>query len=241
MAQNIYYVYERFRKDNNSCFYVGRGHGNRVDEFHRNDMHDKIANTYGYYSVIYKDGLSAEESCELEKERIRHYVFDLGYGIDIRGYMKDNPDMFLTNRTFGGEDGFFKNGELNPQYGVSPIDRMGSHYDEWFKKNSERCKKQVGELNPNYGNDTLHNIVKDNPELRIKWYSRKDEQNGRAVSIRAFDPDGNEIGVFKTIGKCCQYLKDNYGFKASINGMRSRITVCIKSNKPYKKFRFEYA
>jgi len=234
-----YYVYERFRKDNNTCFYVGRGQGERISHLHRNDLQDKIAKEFGYYNKIIKDNLTLEESCELEKEVIRHYVFDLGYGIDINGY-NDNKELFLTNRTFGGEDGHFKSGELNPQYGVSPIDRMGSHYDEWLEKVTSRGKTLIGKNNPNYGNDKLHNFLKDKPELREEWYGRKDEQNGRAVAVRVKDTEGNEIGTFPTIGKCCEFLKEKYGFKSKIDSMRSTITQNTKRNKPYKKLYFEF-
>jgi hypothetical protein len=237
--KRIYYVYERFRKDNNTCFYVGRGHDERIHHLHRNELHDKIAKEYGYYNIIFKDGLTLEESCELEKERIKYYVEELGYGIDILGYIKNDTDKFLTNRTFGGEDGFFKKGKLNPQYGISPQQRMGSHYEEWHEKVVTRGKSLIGEANPNYGNNTLHNKVKDNPELRIRWYSRKDEQNGRAVAIRAYKEDGTVVGEFKTIGKCCEYLKENFGFKAKIDSIRSGIRQSINTNKPYRKLYFK--
>ena len=38
-----YYVYERFRKDDNTCFYVGQGRKKRYSTFTRNKLHDAIA------------------------------------------------------------------------------------------------------------------------------------------------------------------------------------------------------
>ena len=154
--------------------------------------------------------------------------------------MDRDESHYLTNRTFGGEDGCFKPGVQNQQYGISPKQRMGSHYDAWFVKTSERCKSQVGELNPNYGNDTLHNIVKDNPELRSKWYSRKGAQNGRAKRIKLLNSDKEYIGTFETIGDCCQCIKDKLNLKSKINSMRPHVSNAAKTNKPYRGFYLEY-
>ena len=238
---NAYYVYERFRKDNNSCFYVGRGHGERISHMHRNDKQDYICNTYGYYNKIFKDGLTSEEASLLETERIKYYVDELGYGIDIPGYMDRDEQYYLTNRTFGGEDGCFKKGEQNQQYGVSPKDRMGSHYEEWFEKASQRCKEQIGEKNPNYGNDTLHNILKDNPELKMKWYSRKGSQNGRARCIEMFNQNMELIDTFKTIGDCCQYIKDTNDLKSKIDSMRHHVSNAAKNHTMYRGYYFKFA
>ena len=100
---NRFYVYERYRLDNNTCFYVGKGTGNRCNRIHRNDHHDKIARKHGFITVILKDNLTNEEATYLEMETIEHYVFDLGYGIDIDGYRNYDENCYLTNMTFGGE------------------------------------------------------------------------------------------------------------------------------------------
>ena len=98
-----FYVYEHIRLDNNTCFYVGKGKGNRAYELDRNDFHDNISNSYGHAVVIVKDNLTEEEAFELERDTIEDYVFTLGYGIDIEGYKNRENDEFLTNLTFGGE------------------------------------------------------------------------------------------------------------------------------------------
>ena len=126
-----YYVYAHIRLDNNTCFYIGKGHGKRYLIQKRNEHHDRIVKKYGMKAVIIKDGLSEEEAYNLERLLIFHYVFDLEYGIDINGYRKDKCDKFLTNQTFGGDGSF----------GMV-------HSDEWGKKHSERMK---GSNNPMYG------------------------------------------------------------------------------------------
>ena len=99
----IYYVYEHIRLDNMTCFYVGKGKGNRAYEINRNDFHDNISNSYGHAVVIVKDNLNEKEAFELERDTIEDYIFTFGYGIDINGYKNRENNEFLTNLTFGGE------------------------------------------------------------------------------------------------------------------------------------------
>ena len=130
----IYYVYKHVRLDNNTCFYIGKGKGNRKDYPKRNAVHDSICNRHGYKVVTIKKGLNEAEAFKLEADMINCYVSKMGYGICIKGYMnKENKKnkKFLTNCTWGGE-------------GTS-----GAHHTEETKeKISEKLK---GENNPMYG------------------------------------------------------------------------------------------
>lgn len=240
MEKKDYYVYERFRKDNNTCFYVGRGHGDRIHHKKRNKLHDKICDEYGYYTKIYKNHLTSNEASQLEKDRIKYYVDVLGYGIDIVGYMDRNPNMFLTNRSFGGEDGYFKSGKNNPQYGVSPKERMGSGYEDWFEKTWGRCHHQYGANNPNYHNDTLKKRLEANPELCKKWYSRPNGQNGRARKIRLLNKDKEKIQDFETIKECCYYVKDVLSLTTKPDHMRDNMVKAAKTGKPFHGFYYEF-
>ena len=99
-----FYVYKHVRLDNNTCFYVGKGKGNRVNFPKRNDFHNNICNKYGYKVEIIKDGLTEEEAFALEREIIEDYVFVFGYGINIKGYDDYDHELpYLTNFTWGGE------------------------------------------------------------------------------------------------------------------------------------------
>ena len=100
-----FYVYKHVRLDNNTCFYVGKGKGNRKEIPTRNNHHDNISNRYGHKVVIIKDHLTEEEAFKLETEIIEDYVFTFGYGIDIIGFnnKEDNEIGYLTNCTWGGE------------------------------------------------------------------------------------------------------------------------------------------
>ena len=129
-----FYVYKHIRLDNNTCFYIGKGKGNRKDYPKRNADHDSICNRHGYKVVTIKKGLNEAEAFKLEADMINCYVSKMGYGICIKGYMnKENKKnkKFLTNCTWGGE-------------GTS-----GAHHTEETKeKISEKLK---GENNPMYG------------------------------------------------------------------------------------------
>ena len=98
----IYYIYEHIRKDNNTCFYVGKGTGGRAYNLDRGNFHNGVCKEYGCRVKIIKDGLTEEEAFKLERERIEDYVITFGYGAPIEGY-RDFSNNYLTNFTWGGE------------------------------------------------------------------------------------------------------------------------------------------
>jgi len=89
-----YYVYEHWRPDTNSCFYIGKGTGKRAYDFknNRNSHYINIVNKLfaSGFSVDVKlhSGLDENEAHALEMGLIRHYK-DLG--------------VKLANQTLGGE------------------------------------------------------------------------------------------------------------------------------------------
>ena len=134
-----FYVYEHIRLDNMTCFYIGKGKGDRIDVLTRNKHHDNISNKHGHVAVIIKDNLTEEEAFELERDIIEYYVFTLGYGIDIKGYRNIENNEFLTNMTFGGE-------------GVSGIKRSEEHKKKISeankgRKRSEETRKKISKGN----------------------------------------------------------------------------------------------
>ena len=120
-----FYVYAHIRLDNNTCFYIGKGKGNRKDTPTRNKHHDRISERYGHAVVIIADNLTEEEAFNLERDTIEDYIFNLGYGINIYGYRDYSNDEYLTNCTWGGE-------------GVS-----GHRSEETKRKMSEAHKGQI--------------------------------------------------------------------------------------------------
>ena len=66
-----FYVYEYYKKDNDEVFYVGKGTKRRMYELHnRNKYFNAVYAKYDCDVRIYKDGLTNEQSCEIERERI---------------------------------------------------------------------------------------------------------------------------------------------------------------------------
>lgn len=235
---NEYYVYEHVRLDNNAVFYVGKGKGDRCRYKHRNEKHDYIMEKYGMKVNIVENGLTESEAYNKEYELINHYINEEGYGIDIIGLEGNDPDKFLTNKTFGSQGSI---GISNPQFNVSPKDRMTEEvYNNWLEKTVSRLEKQTGKNNPNYNNKTLHNKVKDDKELRIKYYSRPGAQNGRAQKIKVYDINMNYINTFDTIGEAAQWIKDELNLSAKIDSIRTNIRERTKKGKPYKNMYFEY-
>ena len=72
-----FYVYEHIRKDNNTCFYVGKGTGNRAYNLDRGNFHDSVRDEYGCRVKIIKGGLTEEEAFKLEREnrRLCNYIW----------------------------------------------------------------------------------------------------------------------------------------------------------------------
>jgi len=100
---NEYYVYEYWRLDNNTCFYVGKGKNNRCYQVdNRNNLFKKVMNKTECAVVIVKEGLSEEEAHNVERKLIYKYVFEECYGITInRNCISGEP--YLVNATWGGE------------------------------------------------------------------------------------------------------------------------------------------
>ena len=137
-----FYVYKHIRKDNNTCFYVGKGKGRRIKVPKRNKHYNRIRKKYGCYVVKIKENLTEKEAFALEREIIEDYVFVFGYGINIKGY-RDYNHEYLTNCTWGGEG----TSGLNPYENKTP-----EEIEEIRRKQSESHKgKNAGEKNGMWG------------------------------------------------------------------------------------------
>ena len=192
---NDYYVYAHIRNDNDTYFYIGKGRNDRAYYKPRNEKHDKIMNEVGMHVAILYKGLTEEEAYQKEYDVVMDCITNQNYNIDIDGYRdRYKTDRFLTNQTFGSRGSI---GESNPQYNVTPKERMSEEtYNKWRESTVKRLEAQVGDKNPNWHNNTLKKKLEENPELKIEYYSRKGTQNGRATPIELYDIDGNFINIF---------------------------------------------
>lgn len=176
-------VYEHIRLDTNQCFYVGKGTLKRAKSKTRNEHHDRIANKYGMKVNIIKDNLTEKEAFQLEQDTIKHYVYNLNYGIDIIGFNNNkNENGHLTNHTFGGEGSSgmihtkewckkhseMMTGTNNPMYGKNALDYMS---EEEIKKLKEiQSKNTSGKNNPMYGISPKERMDKETYE---QWYQKR--------------------------------------------------------------------
>jgi hypothetical protein len=89
---NVFYVYEHWRLDTDTCFYVGKGKSGRAYSRNRNKhwkrIVQKLENTGSAFEVrIVASNLTQDEAFSLEKERIAFWL----------------PRATLANHTLGGE------------------------------------------------------------------------------------------------------------------------------------------
>ena len=219
-----FYVYEHIRLDNMTCFYVGKGKGERAYDLERNYHHDNISNMYGHAVVIIKDNLTEEEAFELERDTIEDYVFNLGYGIDIDGFYnkEDNEIGHLTNCTWGGEG--VSGIQLSEEHKKNISESLkGKHHSEETKmkmseshkgrKFSEEHKKKLSELrkgknNPMYGR-------KHSKEIKKKM-SEKISKKVICITIGKIFNSQTEASNYynvatSAISNCCKGVRKSAG------------------------------
>lgn len=206
----------------------------------RSKLHRKFVEKYGVDVVYLATDLTKEQAESLEKFTIE-MMLEHGFKLANNNIDPNYDDCQLVNHTKGGDGGCYRHGIDNPQYHVSPKDRMDSEtYNEWLAKCKKRLCNQIGKNNPNYGNDTLKKKLEKNPELKKEYYSRPGKQNGRARPIALYDINNVHVQSFDYIGECAHYIKDCLGLASAINGIRSHISQSIKTGKPYRGFYFKF-
>lgn len=132
-------------------------------------------------------------------------------------------------------------GENNPMYGVSPEERMDAKtYKQWKEKVSTRAKNNTGEKNPNYGNKTLHNKVKDRPDLRILYYSRPGGTNGKAKKVYMYNSKLELVEKFDCIKSACEWLIYTHNMDYKIGTLHHKITNSIKNNEQCFGYKFTF-
>ena len=81
--------------------------------------------------------------------------------------------------------------------------------------------------------------LSENPELKNKYYSRPNGQNGRAKKVELYDVNYNYISSFDCMSECAKYLKDKHNIKTNINTMITAIKNAALNNKVYKEYRYK--
>lgn len=230
-----YYVYFYRRKDTNDVCYIGKGTGKRLRKFSQHNEHcQNIYKKYGLDTEIVADNLTSEEACKMEIDLISHYVNDLGYGIEIQGYARNELGHNLCNRTFGGEGqlGFSpseetrekirqsKLGDKNPAKRPDVRKKLSENH---YMKNPEAAKTHSERLKQFYktkeGQHRLEKMAKRNKERLLKDNPMKNPEISKQ-----FKGGGNPSAVHvmcvetEEIFGCLKDLEPVFGIGSSTIG-----------------------
>ena len=80
----------------------------------------------------------------------------------------------------------------------------------------------------------MHIFVEE--QLKKIHYSRKNEQNGRAVKVKLYKQDVY-VDTFNTIGKACEYIQQTLQLHTSVTNMRSNLVIRSKQGKTYRGYK----
>lgn len=217
-----FYVYE-WIDDNGNVFYVGKGNGRRCEAHsERNRFFSAHLKEHGGHYVIRFEGLDEDSAYSIEAFLVKKHRADGAPLTNIMDGGKLPPPAYSgsANGMYGKthtqetrariakyfiESGMFA-GENNPQFGVSPVDRMSPEvYCGWLSK--QRANK-MGSKNPNFGNRMLSEKYAKNKELAKEKQGRPGTKNGRCVPLVAVDVETREERFFDYIALCVEYLKE---------------------------------
>ena len=236
-------MYKHIRKDNNTCCYVGKGKGRRINVPKRNKHYNRIRKKYGCYVVKIKENLTEKEAFALEREIIEDYVFVFGYGINIKGYRNYSNKKYLTNCTWGGE-------------GTSGLNPFANKTEEEMKVICEKISEAVsGEKNgmfgrtgrnhPMYSKNPLANKTPEEIEIIRKknseshkgdknpkyWKDKnfsEEHKNNISKSMKGKPAQNRRKVICVTTGKIFDCITDAGKY---YNVSISRITQCCKGNR----------
>lgn len=154
----VFYVYEYFINETLEVFYVGKGTGKRRFELHnRNKYFMNIYNKYECSVRLVAQGLTNQEACELEKERIAE--------LKAIGQAK-------CNFTSGGDG--FSEGHLNPSIRLKEK-YIGENNHFYGKKHSEETKKKISQSRKGKGGRP----GKDNPLYGVRRFGEENPMYGK--------------------------------------------------------------
>lgn len=212
-----YYVYEYWRLDNNTCFYVGKGSRKRCYNIKQRNKHFKdILNKTECAMVIVADNLTEEEAHQIECYLIHSYVFEEGYGINCKGHKTISGTPYLTNSTWGGEG---SSGVVVTDETKKKISKAGKG-----RKFSEETKQKMSKANKGrkFSEETRQKLSK--AKLN-KPLSETHRENIKKVVQGKDNPNSKKV-ICITTGKIFDYIREGarfYGIK-DIGG----ISACCK-------------
>ena len=188
-----FYVYEHWRPDKDICFYVGKGHGNRANDFrrsrnrHHKGIQRKLASLGMCAEVrLIADGLTEDAAYALERDRIS---FWLSAGVN------------LANKSSGGE------GLSNPSPDVrARIAAAASRVHKGRKHSPEHCANRGAAMKEALGKP--ESVAKRSAITKARWSDPQAREKmlaglRRAATCneRASIRSAAQIGNKKNLGK----------------------------------------
>ena len=217
-----FYVYLYRRKDTNDVCYVGKGTKGRAVDFKGHNEHcNNIYNKVGLDYEIIADNLTNEEALELEEQTVRHYVFDLGYGIDIDGYRKRNSIHQLCNCDFGGTKG---------KIGICHLseEELQKRREKMLGENNVAKREDVREKISKHAREHNSFALPEVKEKLSKNHYMKTEEGKRRASKRMKDFYKTEKGKEQL-----KRMRDARKGKPSSNSVK---VVCVETNEIYDSY-----
>ena len=225
------YVYFHINPSNNCIFYVGIGHDNRAWDFKngRNSHYKNVILKYGNPIVkIYKENLSKQEACSIEKQLIAEYG-RIGY----------EPNGILVNKSTGGESGVkgVIRGSMDPQtkekikqstigktkHTFESKEKIKQHMNG--KKYSQESKDKMSQSSKGKIKNWDERNKKASEKLKgrkIEWnlkgIPKKPHTRSTNIPVAQYDLQGNFIKEYTTI------MEASNGNKSLHEGIR----MCLK-------------
>ncbi|MFR5643870.1 MAG: hypothetical protein ACLTK7_11945 [Clostridium paraputrificum] len=259
-----FYVYGWIRLDRNEFFYMGKGKGNRAFVPKTSNKHFmNIYRSVDTAVIFLEENLTEKKALELEQKYIEHLVFDIGYGINIKGFRESEVGL-LTNCTWGGEGTSGRACKEITKKRISIANKGRSHLQtEYTKKiisKKLRAYKKTDEHKKNIANALKGRII--NPEAlekMILWSKTapRSEIHRNNISLALTGKERSESHS-KAISKTLKSKKTwvgkknpkaeaiviifpdgkelKFDTKSDANDIMPRTIIrrCLKSQEPYK-------
>lgn len=232
-----YYVYGWIRLDRNEFIYIGKGKGNRAFVLKTSNNHFmKIYNSVDTAVIFLEENLTEEEALELEGKYIEMLVFEIGYGINIKGFRESEVGL-LTNCTWGGEGTSGRKCKDITKERISIANKGRSHpQTEYTKKiisKKLRAYKKTDEHKKNISNALKGRII--NPEAvekMILWAKTapRSEIHRKNISLALAGKEKSETHR-KAISKT---LKNKKAWLGNKNPKAEAIVIIFPDGKELK-------
>lgn len=259
-----YYVYGWIRLDRNEFIYIGKGKDDRA--FVPKTSNNHFMNIYRSVDtavIFLEENLIEKMALKLEIKYIEDLVFNLGYGINIKGFRESEIGL-LTNCTWGGEGTSGRKCKEITKKRISIANKGRSHPQTDYTKKiiSKKLKeyKRTDEHNRKIGIALKGRII--NPEAlekMILWAktAKRSEEHKKNISLALTGKERSEThrkAISKTLRSKKAWVGNKnpkaeaiviifpdgkelkFDTKSDANDIMPRTIIrrCLKTQEPYK-------